>query len=264
MSLPRNVPSENALSAKQKQNIKGHVPSFQKLLKHTLFAYFSQNETCEIKADTEQLFSSFQNLTSLKRYQESYMKFDSRVTKIMQLIAHGKQSQAERVLKQHPEILLGKSYFTDYYRTSIKKYYPFQLALNARDADMCEMILNYLPKEEAIKQLKEFKSEGIHYQTLNPKTNETIIKQEIYYSHAELGQAYKTYNDKYAAMKQSLGKEKKEWPPVRIGIGSALFEVPRWRAEECRRAWLDIGLAQRQVPTWIAQAYVQGLFPSSK
>lgn len=101
------------------------------------------------------------------------------VARLLQHVAFGEQEQAEKMLQSTPGLLLHKGNVTDYSRRTFHSITAFQYALWALDRHMWTMILKYLPREEATKQL--------HDHVYNQK--------DSYYDFAPLINALQTYVD---------------------------------------------------------------------
>lgn len=80
-----------------------------------------------------------------------------KLAKFLNHIGSGEQDQAEDMLKQYPGLSLKFGDLTDCSKREFKKISAFQYALWALDFHMWQMILKYLPVEEAIKQINSSK-----------------------------------------------------------------------------------------------------------
>lgn len=80
-------------------------------------------------------------------------------------VAKDKYTEAEATLKVNPSALLYKSSVVDYSNRLFENITPFQYALWAYNFKMWNMMLNYMPTEEAAKQLMEFESSSTKYGT---------------------------------------------------------------------------------------------------
>jgi len=85
---------------------------------------------------------------------------NSNVAKLLQLIASGEQDQAKAMLEKAPDLLLKSGKVTDPAERSFDNITGFQLAIWALDWHMWEMLLNYLPSEEAAKQFQALEKNG--------------------------------------------------------------------------------------------------------
>lgn len=82
----------------------------------------------------------------------------SPINQLLNNVAKDQLNEAETIIKIRPNILLQKGIVIDYSNRVFKDITPFQYAVWAYDAPMWNMMLKYLPKEEAKKQLIEYES----------------------------------------------------------------------------------------------------------
>lgn len=107
---------------------------------------------------------SLKDLSRLTRTnKETYSLFKKPLAerRLLQHVVFGEQEQAEKMLKSNPALLLYKGNVTDYSLRTFNGITAFQYALWALDRHMWTMLLKYLPREEATKQLHDH----IHNQT---------------------------------------------------------------------------------------------------
>src|SRR3990167_6393273 len=93
------------------------------------------------------------------------------LTRLLNHVALGEQDEAEKILKTRPDLLLFKGNLQDHAGRDFTHITAFQYALWALDWHMWKMILKYLPRDEAAKQLQELETNstahGTHFD-LNP------------------------------------------------------------------------------------------------
>jgi hypothetical protein len=115
-----------------------------------------------------------------------------KVAILLQHVAYGEQREAEKILRLVPTLLLTPGQVTDYSGRTFKGITAFQYAVWALDTDMWKMILEYLPREDAVKQLvdhthnkKEYKKMYGEYYSFIPYINalETYAKNENTWRH---------------------------------------------------------------------------------
>jgi hypothetical protein len=144
----------------------------------------------------------------------------TKVKALLQYVAFGEETKAERLMKNDPKLLLMKGQVTDYSNRTFRDITAFQYAIWALDEHMWNVILKYLPKETAATQL----AEHIYNQ---PSDNEM---HGVYYDFMMLINALQTYVTSY--------------DPV-----DASKNITLW----CQ----TVGGAERLVPTHVANEYFQ-------
>ena len=92
---------------------------------------------------------------------------DMKLQKLLNHIARGEQDHAEIMLQNNPDLLFKKGSVTDYSDRIFNNITPFQLSLWNLDKHMWNMILKYLPIEEAHAQYVEHKYAKTTYKNIN-------------------------------------------------------------------------------------------------
>lgn len=85
------------------------------------------------------------------------------IAEFLHYVGWGQEEQAEAMLKNRPQLALGYGELTEPAKRTFKNMTGFQYAIWAQDWMMWDMILRYLPKEEAAKQLEELNENGTAY-----------------------------------------------------------------------------------------------------
>jgi hypothetical protein len=163
--------------------------------------------------------------------------------KFLLCVARGEQDKAERLLKiaQKPggtppsTWLLGVSTFTDY-SGRIFNCTAYEYAYWAKDIHMCQMLERYIDEETKAEILKRI--------TAMERIDETTGKPIglVYQQH---GQTYRSAHFELTELKQAL----REYIDCFHGEENARDANAR------NRAWLNVGLAQRDVPAHVAHEY---------
>jgi hypothetical protein len=81
-----------------------------------------------------------------------------RAARLLEHVSRGKQEEAEAIIKTNPNLLQYKEKVTDYSGQTTYHLTAFQRALRDTDSHMWRMMLKYLTKDEAAKQLQELES----------------------------------------------------------------------------------------------------------
>lgn len=147
----------------------------------------------------------------------------------------GEEDKAITMFQSNPSLLLQKSNVNDFSDRQFYQITAFQYTLWALDRDMWELILPFLPKEEAIKQLDELESTGIEYvQSLSSDSKEIQIKKEKHYDFTQLISALENYKDNFDS-KFEITERIRELAWCN-NVGGAQKKVPvHVAAEFCRR-----------------------------
>jgi hypothetical protein len=142
---------------------------------------------------------------------------NAKVITLLQHVAFGEQDEAERILKEDPTLLLRTGQITDHSGRTFQDITAFQYALWALDRHMWTMILKYLPKEEAARQL--------HDHIYHEKAYKEIHGD--YYDFVPLIDALQTYVNNYA--NQTRDQNRKHWQEI---VRGAKLLVPAHVANE--------------------------------
>ncbi|KTC64715.1 hypothetical protein Lade_2009 [Legionella adelaidensis] len=119
-------------------------------------------------------FSKFSrtNKTTYGLFKTEADKLALRVTKLLEHIVHGKQDEAEELIKKYPKLLTFRGDITDYSGRTFKNITPFEYTLWALDRHMWDMMLAALPDNETgqdikLSLLQQYKTHregrGVHY-----------------------------------------------------------------------------------------------------
>lgn len=117
-----------------------------------------------------------------------FKKSDPLAIQLVQSIVYGDLKKSEDLLKAHPTLLrtllTEKVTVTDYSRRKVKQT-AFQAALCAMDDELCEMLANYLTKEEMKDQ----------YQTIFPEGHEAYYQAQTAFDFTQIVTAISNSND---------------------------------------------------------------------
>ncbi|WP_148337494.1 hypothetical protein [Aquicella siphonis] len=139
-------------------------------------------------------FASFGEQAKVRRLLERNPHFKNNQQLMLDLLLHhiafGQQDEAEAILKANPHLLYMKGTVTDYAdgpRRTFEGITAFQLALWYKDRHMWQMIMKYLPEDEAKKQLKQ------HQSDTNPPAY--VKAHGKYFNFAPIKAAYQEFID---------------------------------------------------------------------
>ncbi|CAM4431132.1 MAG: hypothetical protein LEGION0403_FIIPPAGN_01080 [Legionella sp.] len=168
---------------------------------------------------------------------EAYSLFQPRrlFNALLSSVAHGNQENAEKILKQYPELLMQAGTVTDYSGRTFKNISPFQYALWALDTRyMCTMMLDCLPQNEQGEEIR-------------------LSLQKQLLNHEQQGVCYSLENTSYQEKHYNFSS-----------LINALIEYTTKRADwATNEAWdvmdnywcQEVGSAQRTLPAHVAQHY---------
>ena len=152
--------------------------------------------------------------------------------KLIMLVAHGDEAGASSLLDRFPNLALERGDITDYSGRTFKNITAYEYAYWARDWHMLDMLEAHMSPEQKTKMLQKIdaiEQHGLTYTTQNGETKTS--------KHFSLQPLIDKYND-YLAI------------------------YARWDAtpqtasyDDLERAWLDIGLEQRNLPAYVIQEY---------
>ena len=159
---------------------------------------FSLVATSSIPSPAQALIFSMES--SLKDTVDSITIPHQNLAKFLNHIGIGEQDQAEDMLKQYPGLSLKFGDLTDCAKREFKKISAFQYALWALDFHMWQMILKYLPVEEASKQITSSKH-GTWVKTKQTQVNwqKLIDTLQIYIDNYNLW-SYQQLKDYWSQM----------------------------------------------------------------
>ena len=152
LSFIRNI--NKKIEKKSKLDTHWEIPLPTEILQHGLFGYLELDEASILARASTPFAKSCQ-----KQFE---------VARLLQHLVRGEQDEAKTMLQKDRSLLLQKGNVND---LSSRKFYQitaFQYALWALDRHMWEMILEYLPENEAAKQLEELETMGVEYEKETP------------------------------------------------------------------------------------------------
>lgn len=170
------------------------------------------------------------NLAKTSKEYKQLLSHDLMTAKLLMLVAQGQQTQAEALLVNSPQLLAGRSDVTDYSGRTFKNITAYEYAYWAKDWHMCRMLEAHM--DEATKALtladcKKMDEEGLTY---------TQHGVEV------------------------IGSKHFDFAPLKEAYTNYLRVHERWMANhatdaELDTAWFAVGIAQRDVPAYVAQEY---------
>jgi hypothetical protein len=179
--------------------------------------------------------SDMSNLVSPSKRMYSLFQPTRLLNKFLQRIAYGEQDKAERLftaiyqgnVEKIQQALLHQGRFTDYSGRTFNCS-AYEYAYWAKDTHMCRMLERYMDdatKAEMLARVTEIEHTGLSY------IQHGVAYCTHHFDLTPLIQALQFYVDNYEA-----------W-----------YAASNWAAMEA--AWMNVGLAQRDVPAHVAQEY---------
>ncbi|MFO2971143.1 hypothetical protein SCO12_06725 [Legionella pneumophila serogroup 10] len=179
--------------------------------------------------------SDMSNLVSTSKRMYSLFQPARLLNKFLQRIAYGEQDKAERLftaiyqgnVEKIQQALLHQGRFTDYSGRTFKCS-AYEYAYWAKDTHMCRMLERYMDdatKAEMLARVTKIEHTGLSY------TQHGVAYCPQHFDLTPLIQALQFYVDNYDA-----------W-----------YAASNWATMEA--AWMNVGLAQRDVPAHVAQEY---------
>lgn len=235
------IPLPNVLVKNNKDNDK-QVP---------MFGFFSLHE----KAMLAQAANQF---SQLPEYQNARKEYAELLSELLRLVTHGKQLEAELILKKNPQLLLFKIKVTDYsQRTFDRVNSSTQEGITAlqyvewsRDWRMRDMLLKYIDKDNADLQINEVRTHGVIYKI----SAEAVKIKEFDNNDREV------HVDEKEIEKNVIEKCEKHFDLdsyLKI-IRTYIDNFDQWSYKKCFTYMRQvIGWSQRLLPVHIAQEYCQ-------
>lgn len=152
---------------------------------------------------------------------------------LLQAVATGQQDKAEKLLTNNPEmtqeLLNSPGATTDYAGRTFVNCTAYEYAYWARDAHLCRMLeanMDEPTKALMLKRCEKIERDGLEYEQHGAKKNSTT------FAFTPLINAYNTYLQAY-----------EQW---NVGENSE---------EDVIKAWVAVGVAQRDLPAHVIQEY---------
>ena len=189
-------------------------------------------ENCQIEIFNHLNIQEQSNLARADQF--CYQLFSNHIyaQKLIMLVAHGDEAGASSLLERFPNLSLERGDVTDYSGRTFKNITAYEYAYWARDWHMLDMLEAHMSPEQKTKMLQKIDAIEQHGLTYTTQTGET--KTSKHFSLQPLIDQYNAYLAVYA----------------------------RWNAtpqtasdDDLDRAWLDIGLEQRNLPAYVIQEY---------
>jgi hypothetical protein len=144
-------------------------------------------------------------------------------------VPRGKQDEAEKIVDMHPELQLECGTVTDYSGRTFKDITAYEYAYWAKDTHMCRMLEKHMSAQTKAKMHE--RCEAIEKNGLTYTQHGVEVKGAMHFDFMPLKQALQNYIDGYD-----------NW-----------FDTDNWTA--LKAAWLQVGIAQRDVPAHVANEY---------
>ena len=152
------------------------------------------------------------------------------INKCLNFVAKGDQAAAAGMIASHPALILKVGHLIDRSGRLFKQITPFEYAFWSKDWHMCAMMLHDMDDElmqaSVLSLIKKMRKDGLVYE------QDGRVLCSTHFDFSPLIEAYTYYLQLLDATKRGMALE-----------------------EDLRLAWLDIGLEQRDVPAYVAQAY---------
>ena len=207
-----------------------------------------------------------------------FKKSNPMTIQLVQSIVYGDLKKAEDLLKSNPTLLrtllAEKVTVKDYSRRKVKQI-AFQAALCAMDDELCEMLANYLTKEEMNDQYRTIFPEGheAYYQAQTAFDFTQIVDTISNSSNADVEKALSlelpNNTSLWVALEQfrvaftKRSNHEAVFNPQHLIKAFELFDekYDNWTAEQQDLFWRQvIGYVQRFLPANIAMDFAQGLY----
>ena len=146
--------------------------------------------------------------------------------KCLMLVAHGDQDAAQKMLAVNPKLLLEPADVTDYSGRTFKKITAYEYAYWAKDTHMCRMLESHM--DDAIKARMLSRIDAMEKNGLSYKQEAHLV---VHSKQVDLGPLIE-------ALERYVG----------IIAGNHTYD-------EVHKAWIDIGLAQRDMPVHVLNQY---------
>jgi hypothetical protein len=207
-----------------------------------------------------------------------FKKSNPLAIQLVQNIVYGDLTKSKALLEAHPHLL--RTLLTeevtvkDYSRRKVKQT-AFQAALCAMDDELCEMLANYLPKEEMNEQYRTIFQEGheAYYQAQTAFDFTQIVDTISHSNNADVEKALSLElpNDtplwvtleKFRADFTKRSNKETVFNPQHLIKAFELYDekYDNWTKKQQDLFWLQvIGYVQRLLPANIAMDFAQGLY----
>ena len=149
--------------------------------------------------------------------------------KCLMLVAHGKQEEANNILRENPQFLLERCDVTDYSGRTFKNITPYEYAYWAKDTHMCRMLESHMDETTKAKMLERI--DAIERDGLNYWQYDSPIMHSKHFDFTPLITALRRYHTGY-----------NNW--ARADNKVAMYH-----------AWMAVGIAQRDMPVHVVNEY---------
>ena len=151
--------------------------------------------------------------------------------KCLMLVAHGEQEAANNMLRDNPRFLLERCDVTDYSGRTFENITPYEYAYWAKDTHMCRMLESHMNNATKAKMLQRI--DAIERNGLTYWQHGNEVRNSKHFDFTPLKTALRLYVDGYN------------------GWSAAAAE----NDEPLKAAWLNIGIAQRELPVHVVNEY---------
>lgn len=171
-------------------------------------------------------------LSSVSKYYYNLFKPEleaAKASRLLHFVAHGEQAKADALLEQYPELLLRRSNVTDYSGRTFRHILAYEYAYWAKDTYMCRMLEVHM--DDATRAIMLV-------------CCETLERNGLRYEKQGIVEEHSTHFD---------------FSPLKVALARYAESYDQWRVTNnlaaMTSAWIDIGLAQRDVPVHVMNEY---------
>ena len=167
-------------------------------------------------------------LTSMSKYYHRLFQPELRAARLLLFVVRGEQDAADAMLRQHPELILKCGDVTDYSGRTFKKITAYEYAYWAKDTHMCRMLEAHMDdatKAKMFEGIDAMERDGLTYE------QHGVVEHSKHFDFTPLITALTRYVQ-----------------------GFNHWHVTSNQAARIT-AWMEVGLAQRDIPAHLAQEY---------
>ena len=186
-------------------------------------------------------YLSIKDKAALARTSQCYyglFKEHIHAAKCLMLVAHGEVEAANNMLRLNPQFLLERCEVTDYSGRRFTNITPYEYCYWAKDTQMCRMLESHMDevtKAKMLKRIDAIETYGLNYWQYDAPV--------MYSRHFDLSPLISTLKSHLEELLQTLANR-------RAGIP---FDKNMLRV--LRDTWMDVGIAQRDLPVHVVKQY---------
>ena len=173
-------------------------------------------------------------LASTSKEYKRLLSNDLMTAKVLMLVAQGQQTQAQALLVHQPNLLLQRGDVTDYSGRTFKNITAYEYAYWAKDWHVCRMLESQMDEETKALTLRDCDKIDRYGLTYKQQRGDKVV--------------------------EVIGSKHFDFKPLIDAYANYIRLYDRWVANnatdaELDAAWFAIGVAQRDVPAYVAQEY---------